>query len=225
MSQSLANGAKLDAATFANFVERLHHDCVGAGVDDHCTSHAIFNVEQRVIVYGLDRDYSEKRVVFCDDSEWFSPKAFWDDLDSDSRAEVNKRMQDWSRCQFMKASESDQWEVLGELPNHTVTGWDDRWEIVNSHLTKDAAEAFIARKKHDYRKGLRVCVDSQYYAWEYEAIKKGVLSGRLRYVEPIPMPTFDGYREDIVRELQAAFSQAITNAGLVVSPVQQEAAA
>jgi len=47
---------------------------------------------------------------------------------------------------------------------------------VNSHFTRDAAEAFIRRKQHDYGE-MRVYVESQYYAWEFEAIKEAILDG------------------------------------------------
>lgn len=78
----------------------------------------------------------------------------------------------------MKASEEAQWHILGQRENHTVTGWDERWECVNAHFTKDAAEAFIKRKKHDYGKGMRVYVNSQYYAWEFELSRLRYLTAR-----------------------------------------------
>lgn len=176
---SLALGNELNAETWADFVGRLRHDCVGKGVRDHCTADAIFIVKRRQIIYGLDTDYTDQRVVTCDDSEWFSPQEYWDYLDEEERAALNRKMQEHADCQFMKASEDDQWEVLGELENHNVTGWSDRWEYVNSHFTKDAAEAFIRRKKHDYPKGLRVYVDAQSYCWEFNAIKEAIIEGRL----------------------------------------------
>ena len=88
-------------------------------------------------------------------------------------------MQDWSACQFMKADESDQWHVLSELEGHTVTGWDEQWVYVNTHFTHAAAEAFIKLKKHDYRKGMRIYVESQYDAWELNAIKQAIIDGTL----------------------------------------------
>lgn len=180
---SLATGQELNTATWADFVTRLRHDCVGAGVRDHCTAAAIFIVQARRIVYGLDTDYSDNRVLIdhCNEGEWFSPKDYWDDQDEDERAVLNKAMQAWSSCQFMKADESDQWHVLGEMDGHAVTGWCENWEYISAHFTKDAAEAFIRRKKHDYRKGMRVYVDSQYYAWEFEAIKEAILKGTLAF--------------------------------------------
>lgn len=39
-----------------------------------------------------------------------------------------------------KLDEDYQWEYLAECDSHTVTGWNKRWEIVNSHFTKDVAE-------------------------------------------------------------------------------------
>lgn len=114
-----------------------------------------------ILCYGIDTDYSDNRVLLdhCNDGEWFSPKEYWVDQDEEDRAELNKAMQDWSSCQFMKADESDQWHVLGELEGHVVTGWCESWEYINAHFTKDAAEAFIRRKKHDYGKGMRVYVE------------------------------------------------------------------
>lgn len=176
---SIATGAPLDAATWDHFVQRLRHDCRGAGVDDHCAADAIFIVEARRITYGFDKDYSEELMVYCDDCEWFSPQDYWDDLDRDGRDRLNRAMQEHADCQFMKADEMDQWHVLGELEHHMVTGWSERWEYVNSHFTKAAAEAFIRRKKHDYPKGMRVCVEAQTYCWEYNAIKEAIMDGRL----------------------------------------------
>ena len=45
---SLAVGAPLTQATFADFVERLRHDCVGDGVRDHWTADAFFVVQHKV---------------------------------------------------------------------------------------------------------------------------------------------------------------------------------
>ncbi|MEB0008179.1 hypothetical protein QN412_02895 [Pseudomonas sp. RTB3] len=184
---SLATGHDLNAATWADFVQRLRHDCVGERVRDHCTAAAIFIVEARRIVCGLNMDYTDKRLVYWDSGESvaYSIHEYWLTLDRREKSELNKRMQNWSECQFMKASENDQWYVLDGLSEHTVTGWDDRWEYVNAHFTHAAAEAFIKRKKHDYRDGMRVYVNSQYYAWEFNAIKEAILDGTLTYTPKV----------------------------------------
>ena len=176
---SLAHGAPLSPESWADFVTRLRHDCVGEGVHDHCTADAIFKVESRERIYGIDKDYTDKLAVIFDDSVWFSPQEYWDDLDEEGRAELNKVAQHWSECDFLERDEDDQWEQLGDLCDHRVTGWDESWEYVCSHFTKDAAEAFIERKRHDYRKGIRVYVDAQTHCWEYNTIKEAILKGRI----------------------------------------------
>lgn len=185
-SASLARGAELTPETFADFVKRLQYHCRGEGVDDHCTASALFIVEARRFIYGIDPDYGADKAVIVDDQSWRSVQEYWDDCEDDERAELDSKMQDFCCCNFMEADSYSQWEVLGELENHTVTGWDERWEYVNAHFTKEAADAFIARKKHDYRDGLRVFVDSQYWCWEFEAIKNALMDGRLVLAEPKP---------------------------------------
>jgi hypothetical protein len=180
----VAAGAKLNAATWADFVQRLRHDCVGAGVRDHGTAAALFTVQTKRIDYGFEIDYAEGRVVTLEDRSWFSPKEYWEDLDDEERAEIDESMMADRECGFMDLDEDDQWEYLAECDSHTVTGWNKRWEIVNSHFTKDAAEAFIRRKQHDYGE-MRVYVESQYYAWEFEAIKAAILDGTLTYTPKV----------------------------------------
>ena len=181
--QSIASGRELNAQTWTDFVDRLRHDCVGEGVNDHCTADAIFIVKARRLVYGIDMDYAENRVVYCDDCEWFSPQEYWGDCDEHQRSLLNQMAQESGECDFLDLDEGDQWDTLGDLEDHHVVGYAERWEYVNSHLTKDAAEAFIRRKKHDYPKGLRVYVDAQSYCWEYNTIKEAIMSGRLVFAE------------------------------------------
>lgn len=176
---SLAHGAPLSSESWDDFVARLRHDCVGEGVHDHCTADAIFRVEARAFIYGIDRDYTDKLAVICDDSVWFSPQEYWDDLDEDQQSRLNMVVKQAHECDFLELKERDQWALLDEIDDHSVVGWDEKWEHVNSHFTKDAAEAFIKRKRHDYREGMRVYVDAQTYCWEYNTIKEGILQGRI----------------------------------------------
>ena len=92
---SLATGHYLDAATWADFVQRLRHDCKGKRVQDHCTADAIFIVEARRIVSGLDMDYTDKRLVYWDSGESvaYSVKEYWDGLSSYAKSQLNKKMQ------------------------------------------------------------------------------------------------------------------------------------
>ncbi|MNQ98781.1 hypothetical protein D3C85_1144890 [compost metagenome] len=177
---SLATGADLNPATWAEFVERLRYDCNGAGVKWHHTAAAIFTVQTKRIDYGFEIDYAEGRVVCLEDRSWFSPKEYWEDLDGEERAEIDLSLMADRERSFMDLDEDDQWDYLAECDDHTVTGWRKRWEIVNSHFTRDAAEAFIRRKQHDYGE-MRVYVESQYYAWEFQTIKEAILDGTLTY--------------------------------------------
>ena len=79
----------------------------------------------------------------------------------------------------MSLEECNQFDILDNLEYHRVVGRSESWEYVCAHFTKDAADAFIKRKSHDYRDGLRVYVDSQYYSWEFNAIKNAIMDGRL----------------------------------------------
>ncbi|MCU5775193.1 hypothetical protein [Winslowiella arboricola] len=185
MSDSLATGAKLTPETFADFVSRLKYHRRGEGVNDHCTADAFFVVQRKRLVSGIDPEYTDQLMVYCDDWQWFSIQEYWDDLEADGRAELNKKAQDWCSSQFMKSGESDQWYLIGQLENHTVTGYQWEWEHVNSHFTKEAAEAFIKRKAHDYS-GLRVYVDSQCWSWEFNTIINAIIDGRLALSEVQP---------------------------------------
>ena len=177
-SKSIAKGYPLTKETYDDFVSRLKHDCVGEGVNEHCTADALFVVQQKRIVSGIDLGYCDDRMVYCDHSQWFSPQEYWDDLDGDAKEVLNGESNETWMCDFLDLDVYRQWYVLSNLEDHAVTGYAEEWEYVNSHFTKDAAEAFISRKKHDYRE-LRIYVESQYCAWEFNAIKNAILSGQL----------------------------------------------
>lgn len=177
--KSLAMGYELTAETWADFVERLRNDCVGKGVDDHCTADAIFIVQAKRRIVGIDKDYTDELMICYDESEWLSPKEYWDDLDDDGREDLDAKVRENIDCGFMDLDESEQWDVLNELHDHHVTGYADQWVYVSAHFTKDAAEEFIRRKKHDYPLGLRVYVEAQSHCWEYNTIKEAILNGNI----------------------------------------------
>lgn len=180
---SLATDGELTAESFADFVKRLHHGVRGEGVRDHHTADALFTVQARKIVFGIDRDYTDKLAVAVEGDLCFSPQEYWDTSDEGHRAHLDSIAQETGCCLFLELDRDDQWDLLGDLQDHTVAGWDERWEYVNSHFTKEAAEAFIKRKKHDYREGIRVYVDAQVYCWEFNAIINGLLDGSIVFTE------------------------------------------
>jgi hypothetical protein len=185
MSKSIATGAPLNSETFDDFVVRLRYDCDGDGVKRHYTADAFFIVQQKVRTYGYTEDYSDLAMIYRDDYTWYSIKEFWDSLDEDERKtlDVLTDRSIESGMKFVDAGELNQWYILeNEQTEFSVVRYKEDWEYVNAHFTRDAAEAFIKRKKHDYEE-LRVYVDSQYWCWEFVEIKKAILSGKLKYVE------------------------------------------
>lgn len=181
---SIATGSELTAETFNDFVQRLRHHVRGEGVNWHHTADALFTVQARRIIYGIDRDYTDKLAVCVEDQSWFSPADYWNDADEETRQTLDRLAGDEDGRPFLELDAHDQWGILEDLDDHTVTGWDEQWVYVNSHFTKEAAEAFIRRKKHDYRNGMRVYVEAQVYCWEFNAIISGLLDGSISFVQP-----------------------------------------
>ena len=180
---SVAAGQDLTAETFADFVQRLRHHVRGEGVNYHYTADALFTVQARRIIFGIDTDYTDKIAVGFDESMYFSPREYWDDASENQRERLDELAKGLCDCSFLELDQSDQWDILGDQPDHTVSGWDERWEFVNAHFTKEAAEAFIARKKHDYRDGLRIYVEAQVYCWEFNTVINGLLDGRIVFAQ------------------------------------------
>lgn len=173
---------QLNEATFADFLSRLRYDVKGPRTQDHYTADAIFLVQHEEKLYGIDRDYCDvdQMVVWCDDSKWFSPMDYWNDLDHEEKAGINHLSQKKHDCKFRRLDTLEQWDLLSGLPDHTVTGYQKQWVTLNTHLTYDAAQAFITRKAHDYGP-LRVYADSAYWCWELKKLREALLSGELVY--------------------------------------------
>lgn len=182
MNTSIADGAKLTQETFADFIKRLKYHHRGEGVSRHCTADPIFMVQQQATIYGLDDEYSEAKIVHFDDCEWSSPQEYWDDLDAEGQEDLNNFCRGACDTDFTELDEEAQWEVLADLDGHTVCGIKKVWHYVNAHFTREAAEAFIRRKQHDYPP-LRVYVESMCYGWEYQEIIAALCDGRLVLAE------------------------------------------
>lgn len=185
LTPSLATGAALTPETWADFVARLKHHVRDEGVREHYTADALFIVQARRWVYGLDPDYcsSDDVVGIVEETTFETPRAYWDECDEDTQAAIDKA----TAASFSDATAFlelthpwNQWDALKAHNNMlTVTGRAERWDYVGAHLTREAADAFIARKKHDYSDGIRVYVDSRQYAWEFTAVLDAIIDGRL----------------------------------------------
>lgn len=181
---SIATGAELTADTFSDFVQRLRHHVRGQGVEWHHTADALFTVQAKRYIYGIDKDYTSDWAVCLEDASWFSPAEYWQDASDETRQELDSAANELAEKPFLELDVSDQWGLLNDLDDHTVVGYGERWDCVNSHLTKEGAEAFIKRKAHDYPDGLRIYVEAQVYCWEFNAIINGLLDGRIAFVQP-----------------------------------------
>lgn len=179
--ETLATGAELTPETFADFITRLKHDVAGKGVERHGTRDAIFNVERLRRVTGIDLSFEPERMITDSDHEreWFSPKEYWDSLNLDEKKCLNEECLESEEHFFLDLDEDDQWQFLGERDYLSLYGYQEEWEYVNSHLTRDAAEAFIKRKAHDYPDGLRVFVDSRVWSWEFTTVINALIAGKL----------------------------------------------
>lgn len=184
MTATLAKGADLTPETWADFVARLHHDCVGEGVGDHYTADAVFLV-QKAERYLVPEGYGGTPVIFdgCEHSE--PVPTFFENCCEETKAKLNEACDG----DFLGADEYDKSSALSEhLPDYSLLYEEMRWEFLNQHFTRDAADAFIKRKGHDYRDGLRVYVDASSYSWELNTIKAAILSGQIGFIKADPAP-------------------------------------
>lgn len=174
MADSLATGSGLTAATWADFVSRLRYDCVGEGVERHYTADATFHVEKRVW-QAVPDEISDILRIYTDGHD--EPIAeFFNDLDADEQAALNQSVEG----EFLKADGYGMAQAIEKLyPDSTLYHAEERWEFVCQHFTRAAADAFIRRKGHDYRNGLRVYVDTTPYSRELNTIKAAILDGRI----------------------------------------------
>lgn len=183
MTATLAKGAALTPETWADFVARLHHDCVGEGVARHYTADATFLVEKRVLRI-VPEEYADGRQIGLDGHSE-PPEEFFADLEEADQAALNEA----AGGSFLEADNYDMAEALTKLHlDATLWHYVEDWEFVCQHLTRDAADAFIKRKGHDYPDGLRVNVDATLYSWELNTIKAAILSGQIGFIKAEPAP-------------------------------------
>jgi hypothetical protein len=147
---------ELTKEIFDDFISRLRYHNQGEGVKYHCTANPIFLVQKRERVYGFDSQYIDDYI--------------WINVDND-HAEADTRTAKRLDALDDDGRDTSPWEKVYYV---------DRWEYVSTHLTKEAAEAFIVHKKHDYAQ-LRVYVDCQVYCWEFNTIVEGLLDGKITF--------------------------------------------
>lgn len=197
-THSLATGAELTPQSWADFVARLTHDHRGDGAARHLGADPIFTVQAKRYTYGVDLDFNAEKVILADESVYLSEQDYYENgLDDEGREALDAIARKCHEAKFLELGEFEQRLVLQDMEGVTVTGRTERWDYVSAHLTQQAADAFIARKAHDYRDGLRVYVDSQYYSWEFNTIVNAIMDGRLVLKSP-ELPT--GQKDDLITD-------------------------
>lgn len=146
---------------FDDFVQRLHFHRRGDGVNDHWTRDAIFIVQKRDRIFGIDPDYGGD-----DNYIWVNRDKDIDEADDRTALRL---------------------DILDNAGRDIPGGWErlywvERWSYVSAHFTREAAEAYIARKKHDHE-ALRVYVECQIYCNEFNAVVDAILDGKIAFVD------------------------------------------
>lgn len=172
---TLANGCELSKETFDDFVSRLNFDIKHNNL---CTADPVFDVQVWRTEWCVDKEFTDDVGVVCDDSVWFSLDEWYED----ERCESGNGSLAYSDRKWYDLDAYEKEIVVESIEDHRVLGYKREWAHVNSHLTKDAAERFISRKKHDYGK-MRVFVSSAYWCWELKEIMEGLRDGRIVYAE------------------------------------------
>lgn len=177
---------QLNQETFNDFVKRLSVE--QSGNRPHATANPLFSVQNEKIVWSRDSEssYQLSRIFFCvddyssfdnyeemlidlgsiDDSDLLQAYVANNDVDTSNLEDV---------AEAINTVFDDEYEACVMYGNY-------EWEHVNTHITPEAAHAFIERKKHDYRK-LRVYAVSAYWCWEMKAIMDGLVNGSIQYVD------------------------------------------
>ncbi|MDE9466423.1 hypothetical protein [Xenorhabdus bovienii] len=175
---SLADGGELSRETWDDFVKRLEYQHKGAGVDWHGTAHPSFTVRERVRVIGNDDD--EVGIYFDGEGHHYIDSLL-ETLDADQKREIveysDEYFSDWDDCSDKEKAES----IIYILEDSYIFYWKYDYKTVNTHLTREAAERFIARKQHDHGK-LSVYAESFYWCWEIRTLIDGILTGKIKYI-------------------------------------------
>lgn len=173
----------LDANSWNEFVARLHHHNSAESRSNYGTNEPLFIVQSKEMICGFEDGFSGELYVFDGESSFASPQEYWDALDANKKHALNGQALETEDELFSDLTEKTQWDILRESNGLTVSRCKNEWRFVSAHFTKEAAEAFIARKGHDYSE-LRVYVSSQVYCVEFNAIKKGILDGLITFIDP-----------------------------------------
>lgn len=180
---SRGESAALPTFQYDDFVRRLKHYNIGAGAKDHMTDNPLFVVKEKVFDWGYDLNYTNKIAIIDHISEniFYSLNDFLQDLSDEDRKALDKVTE--NEVPFLDLSTNNQLDVLQNSLRYSITGYKERLQFVNCHLTKEAAERFIRVKRHSYGP-LTVVVTSQKDCAEFNSLISAILNNQLREESP-----------------------------------------
>ena len=123
--------------------------------DEQCTADAMFVVEQRRLLIGLDTDYSQgpEDIVWCvDDSNIFQADEEFADLER-AYDENGAVRENYSRHSFI-----------------------EQWFLVTAFFTEKDAGDFVERHSHKYDGSLRVTVECEMRNRQWAMLREWILS-------------------------------------------------
>lgn len=166
-----------DKKEFEDFIERLRYHNKGEGVQKHGTADPIFMVQKKELIFGLEDGYADYYVWVdtSDDGDVFETDEELEERINEDFEETGLRYDEYFLAHDYEIT------INGHIAFKKF-GVKEFWQTVNCHFTREGAEAFIERKKHDYSE-LRIYVDTQYWSREWRDVVHALLSGQITYNE------------------------------------------
>lgn len=166
---------------FETLIERLKYwNESEEGINSHGTDGPIFDVQEKVRIYGLDSGYSDYFEFGKGETYFDSISDFLESIDDEEELEIINQC--WGKYFDQKPvrlkdfPEDTLIKFLGDCCDYQKVYYKEDWKHVNTHLTREAAQTFIDRKKHDYTE-LRIWVSSLYWCWEFKDLIEGLVNG------------------------------------------------
>lgn len=152
------------------------------------TASPIFHIQEEKKVYGLNSEYSDKKLWIDGEegTEFDTAQEYFDSLDAEDKHAINSEAIESHSELFTDLDSGDQDDVLKTFSDDndlhlSQTYFKTEWFDVGVFLTRQEADWFIKRKQHDYGK-LRVYVKSLYWAPQHKRLIQAILNGEIKYV-------------------------------------------
>lgn len=135
-----------------DFLQELAHQM--RSQDNRCTSYPVYTVQEKMLITGIDTDYTER-------TGWFHAEG--QQAEGEEAAMLEAGYQE-------TGNEPEDWYRTGYL---------HRWEQVAAFFTLSAAENYIQANTHRHKGELRTYVESGYRNPEWKELRR-LLSGPIQ---------------------------------------------